>query len=102
MGPGGAGTLERAWRPPRGLQAGAASCEDEGRLLQGCEPARGISCHLVRLSWVPVPSPEDDVAERRDAHLHAQLPARRQSKGAERASARKSEAGRFTNAATSP
>ena len=51
--------------PVRGLQAGAASAEDEDRLLQGCEPARRLSRHLLRLSRLPVPSPEDDVAERR-------------------------------------
>ena len=38
----GAGTLECDCRPLRGLQAGAASREDEDRLLQGCEPARRL------------------------------------------------------------
>ena len=37
---GGAGIMERACRPFCGLQADAASREDEDRLLQGCEPAR--------------------------------------------------------------
>ena len=40
---GGAGTLGRDCRSFRGLQVGAASTEDENRLLQGCEPACGPS-----------------------------------------------------------
>jgi hypothetical protein len=32
--------MKRTCRPLCGLQAGAASREDEDRLLQGCEPAR--------------------------------------------------------------
>src|SRR6476660_8586405 len=36
---GGAGVMERAWPTLCGLQAGAASTEDENRLLQGCAPA---------------------------------------------------------------
>ena len=43
------------------VQAGSASREDEDRLLQGCEPAGRLSRHCVRLSGVPVPSPENDV-----------------------------------------
>ena len=42
---GGAGAMERACRSSCGLQAGAASGEDEDRLLQGCEPARRLSYH---------------------------------------------------------
>src|SRR5262249_40870480 len=41
----GAGTLGCACGPLRGLQAGAASAEDEDRLLQGCEPARRLPGH---------------------------------------------------------
>ena len=44
------GVMERACRPLCGLQAGAASGEDEDRLLQGCEPARRLPEHPVRLS----------------------------------------------------
>ena len=55
--------MERACRPLCGLQAGAASREDEDRLLQGCEPTRRLPYHLVRLSRIPVSSPEDDVEE---------------------------------------
>ena len=43
----GAGVMERTCRSSCGLQAGAASGEDEDRLLQGCEPARRLSYHLV-------------------------------------------------------
>jgi hypothetical protein len=66
-----------------GLQAGAASREDEDRLLQGCEPTRRLSCHCVRLPGLPVPCPEDDVDERRQAYLRAQLSTRCQPEGAE-------------------
>ena len=48
-------------RPLRGLQAGAASGEDEDRLLQGCEPAGRLPRHPLRLSGLPVSSPEDHV-----------------------------------------
>src|ERR1700693_5220472 len=78
---GGAGVMERACRPLCGLQAGAASREDEDRLLQGCEPTRRLPYHLVRLSGIPVSGPEDDVEGRHEAHLRAQLPPRRQSEG---------------------
>ena len=60
---GGAGLVECACRPLCGLQAGAASGEDEDRLLQGCEPEGRLSRHLVRLPGLSVPCPEDDVAE---------------------------------------
>ena len=46
--------MERACRPLCGLQAGAASREDEDRLLQGCEPTRRLPYHLVRPSGIPV------------------------------------------------
>src|ERR1700747_1688937 len=72
---------ERACRPLCGLQAGAASREDEDRLLQGCEPTRRLPYHLVRLSGIPVSGPEDDVEGRHEAYLRAQLPTRRQPEG---------------------
>ena len=43
----GAGVMGRDCRPLCGLQAGAASREDEDRLLQGCEPARRIPKPIV-------------------------------------------------------
>src|ERR1700675_1049621 len=49
--------MERACRPLCGLQAGAASREDEDRLLLGCEPTRRLPYHLVRLSGIPVSGP---------------------------------------------
>src|SRR6202045_2805960 len=71
----GAGAMERACRSSCGLQAGAASGEDEDRLLQGCEPARRLSYHLVRLSGFSISSPEDDLEWKGCPWLHA----RRQS-----------------------
>ena len=67
--------MERACGPSCCLQAGAASGEDEDRLLQGCEPARRLSYHLVRLSGFSVSSPEDDLEWKGRSRLHA----RRQS-----------------------
>jgi hypothetical protein len=67
--------MERACRPSCGLQAGAASGEDEDRLLQGCEPARRLSYHLVRLSGFSISSPDDDLKWKGGPRLHA----RRQS-----------------------
>src|SRR5258707_8522232 len=55
--------MERACRPLCGLQAGAASREDEDRLLQGCEPARRFPEPIVRLSRVQIPS-EKSVGKR--------------------------------------
>ena len=65
----------------RGLQAGAASTEDEDRLLQGCEPAQRLPRHLLRLSWLPVSSPKDHVGEGGQAHLRTQFSTRRQPEG---------------------
>ena len=59
-----------------GLQVGAASGEDEDRLLQGCEPAWRLSEPVVRLSRVYVPS-EEGVGKGTSALCV--LPARRQS-----------------------
>ena len=67
--------MERACRPSCGLQAGAASGEDEDRLLQGCEPARRLSYHLVRRSGFSISSPDDDLEWKGGPRLHA----RRQS-----------------------
>jgi hypothetical protein len=64
-----------------GLQAVAASGEDEDRLLQGCEPAARLSDHRLRRTRVSVPSPEDDEAEGRKARLHAQRSSRCQYAG---------------------
>jgi hypothetical protein len=58
----GAGVMERACR---------SSC----RLLQGCEPARRLSYHLVRLSGFSISSPEGDLEWKGCPWLHA----RRQS-----------------------
>ena len=69
------GSMERACRSSCGLQAGAASGEDEDRLLQGCEPARRLSYLLVRLSGFSISSPEDDLEWKGCPWLHA----RRQS-----------------------
>src|SRR4051794_17179560 len=70
--------MERACRPLCGLQAGAASREDEDRLLQGCEPARRFPEPIVRLSRVQIPS-EKSVGKR--ASCLCVLPARRQPEG---------------------
>src|ERR1700745_1281790 len=67
--------MERACRPLCGLQAGAASREDEDRLLQGCEPTRRLPYHLVRLSGIPVSGPEDDVEGRHEVFAHSFQPA---------------------------
>src|ERR1700675_2640491 len=67
--------MERTCRSSCGLQAGAASGEDEDRLLQGCEPARRLSYHLVRFSGFSISSPEDDLEWKGCPRLHA----RRQS-----------------------
>ena len=80
---GGAGLVGCSCRPLCGLQAGAASGEDEDRLLQGCEPKGRLPRHLVRFSGLSVPCPEDDVGEGGQAHLHAWLPACRQPEGAD-------------------
>src|SRR5450755_3769759 len=61
----GADAMERACKPSCGLQAGAASGEDEDRLLQGCEPAWRLSYHLVRFFGLSVSSPEDDLEWKR-------------------------------------
>ena len=63
--------MERACRPSCGLQAGAASGEDEDRLLQGCEPAWRLSYNLIRLSGLSVSRPEDDVEWKGRSWLHA-------------------------------
>jgi RNA-directed DNA polymerase len=63
--------------------AGAASWEDKDRLLQGCQPARRLSQHLVRLSRLCISSEEDDVGEGGRLLLRAQLPACRQPEGAD-------------------
>ena len=77
----GAGVMERVAGTLCGLQAGAASREDEDRLLQGCEPARRPPGYPLRLSGFPVSSPEDHVGEGGQAYLRAQFPARRQPEG---------------------
>ena len=66
--------MERACPSLCGLQADAASREDEDRRLQGCEPALRLPYHLVRLSGIPISGPKDDVEGRHEAHLR-QLPA---------------------------
>src|SRR5213595_4120259 len=63
--------MERACRPLCGLQAGAASAEDEDRLLQGCESARRLPEPIVRLSRFHVSSEEDDMERAPRARLHA-------------------------------
>src|SRR6266481_2143751 len=55
--------MERTCRPLCGLQAGAASREDEDRLLQGCEPARRFLEPIVRLPRVQIPG-EKSVGKR--------------------------------------
>src|SRR5437667_12914061 len=65
--------MERACRPLCGLQAGAASREDEDRLLQGCEPARRLPEPIVRFSRFYVPSEEDDMEGA--YHAHGFMPA---------------------------
>jgi group II intron reverse transcriptase/maturase len=55
--------------------------EDEDRLLQGCEPARRLPRYPLRLSGLPVSSPEDHVDEGGSPHLRAQFPTRRQPEG---------------------
>src|ERR1700732_5283944 len=62
--------MERACKSSCGLQAGAASGEDEDRLLQGCEPARRLSYHLVRFSGFSISSPEDDLEWKARPWLH--------------------------------
>src|SRR6201982_1392560 len=54
----GAGIMERVAGSLCGLQAGAASREDEDRLLQGCEPPWRLSEPVVRLSRVYIPGEE--------------------------------------------
>ena len=54
--------MERACRPLRGLQVGAASAEDEDRLLQRCEPAWRLPQPVVCLSWLRVSSQEGGLA----------------------------------------
>ena len=94
---GGAGTLGRDCRSFRGLQVGAASTEDENRLLQGCEPAWRLSQHPLRLSGLPVSSPKDYVGEEGQTYLRAQFPTRRQPEGVDAHQPRDSKLG-----ATSP
>src|SRR5205807_377489 len=77
---GGAGVVGRACRPLCDLQAGAASGEDEDRLLQGCEPAWQVSEPGVRLSRVLIPSKEDGVARN---YPRTRLHARGKSESAE-------------------
>ena len=74
----GAGAMECVTGSLCGLQAGAASREDEDRLLQGCEPRWRLSEPVVRLSRVYVPS-EESVGKGTSALCV--LPARRQSEG---------------------
>src|SRR6516225_8897251 len=74
----GAGAMECVAGTLCGLQAGAASREDEDRLLQGCEPPWRLSEPVVRLSRVFVPS-EESVGKGTSALCV--LPARRQSEG---------------------
>jgi hypothetical protein len=90
---GGASTLPRDCRPLYGLQVGAASTEDKGRLLQGCEPAGRLSQYPLRLSRLPVSSSEDHVGEGGQTHLRAQFPARRQPEGVEAHRPRNSKLG---------
>src|SRR5215813_6476467 len=61
------------------LQADAVSGEDENRLLQGCQSERQLPRHPLRLLGIPVPGSQNDVDDKRKAHLHAWLPACGQS-----------------------
>ena len=72
--------MERACRPLRGLQVGAASAEDEDRLLQRCEPAWRLPQPVVCLSWLRVSSQEGGLAWTSPCTL---LPACGQPKSAE-------------------
>src|SRR6516164_4081931 len=74
----GAGVMERVTGSLCGLQAGAASREDEDRLLQGCEPRWRLSEPVVRLSRVYIPG-EEGVGKGTSGLCV--LPARRQSEG---------------------
>src|SRR6516165_12424122 len=72
--------MERACRPLCGLRVGAASREDENRLLQRCEPAWQLPEPIVRFSRLQFPSEEDDMAR---SYPCTRLHARRQPEGAE-------------------
>src|SRR5947209_8388340 len=74
----GASAMERVAGTLCGLQAGAASREDEDRLLQGCEPPWRLSEPVVRLSRIYLPG-EESVGK--GASSLCVLPARRQSEG---------------------
>src|SRR5262249_39396149 len=74
----GAGAMECVAGTLCGLQAGAASREDEDRLLQGCEPPWRLSEPVVRLSRVFIPG-EESVGK--GTLCLCVLPARRQSEG---------------------
>ena len=74
----GAGVMERVAGTLCSLQAGAASREDEDRLLQGCEPPWRLSEPVVRLSRVYVPG-EESVGKGTSGLCV--LPACRQSEG---------------------
>ena len=67
------GSVEEARELWRALADRFAACKLvlEDRLLQGCKPAWRLSRHCVRLPGFSVSSPEDDVEERREAHLRA-------------------------------
>src|SRR6516225_2271015 len=54
----GVGAMECVKGSLCGLQAGAASREDEDRLLRGCEPPWRLSEPVVRLSRVYIPGEE--------------------------------------------
>src|SRR6516165_9958443 len=63
---GGASTMERACGSLRGLQVGPTSAEDEGCVLQGCDPAWRFSEPFICLPRVYVPS-EESAGERRSS-----------------------------------
>ena len=85
-----------------GLQVDAASGEDENRLLQGRQSETRLSRHPLRLSGLPVPSPQDDVDGEGRARLHAQASCLRPARKRSCASGGKSAAGRCINAPTNP
>src|SRR5262245_37131374 len=72
--------MERACGSLCDLQVGAASAEDEDRLLQGCEPAWRFPEPIVRLSRVLIPSKEDAME---GIHPHSWFPARSSTEGAD-------------------
>jgi len=72
--------MERACGSLRGLQVGPPSAEDEGCVLQGCEPARRFSKPVICLPRVYVPS-EESAGKRRSSVCW--IPARGQLKSAD-------------------